>query len=294
MSEPGPAAGPDFVGIGLQKAGTGWFYDQLQFHPGFWMPPVKELHYFDRDFPGQEVARLIEALPLELDALNRQRRRRRWRELDQRDLAFVAEAERCVGREPDLERYAALFTAKGSLLSGDITPAYCTLGDGVVRAIAARFPRLKVVLLLRDPVARFWSQANMLRRRAKIEPAALERPEAVQALLETADVAARSFPSRIHERWSRHVPAALIHHAFLDDVVTDPARVRHDLLTFLGADPAMSSRVAPSFNRKAEAEKAEMGPAVRALLVEHFAPEIRACARIFGGAAVAWRTRHGL
>ena len=39
--------GPDFICIGMQKAGTGWAYDQLQYHPDFWMPPVKEIHYLD-------------------------------------------------------------------------------------------------------------------------------------------------------------------------------------------------------------------------------------------------------
>ncbi len=35
----------------MQKAGTGWAYDQLQYHPDFWMPPLKEIHYLDRDAP---------------------------------------------------------------------------------------------------------------------------------------------------------------------------------------------------------------------------------------------------
>src|SRR5689334_16087334 len=38
---------PDFLCIGAQKAGTSWLYQQLEPHPDFWMPPVKELHYFD-------------------------------------------------------------------------------------------------------------------------------------------------------------------------------------------------------------------------------------------------------
>ncbi len=39
--------GPDFICIGLPKAGTGWLYDQLDNHPDFWMPPVKELLYLE-------------------------------------------------------------------------------------------------------------------------------------------------------------------------------------------------------------------------------------------------------
>jgi hypothetical protein len=38
---------PDFLCVGAQKAGTSWLYHQLTLHPDFWMPPIKELHYFD-------------------------------------------------------------------------------------------------------------------------------------------------------------------------------------------------------------------------------------------------------
>ena len=38
---------PDFLCVGAQKAGTSWLYRQLEPHPDFWMPPVKELHYLD-------------------------------------------------------------------------------------------------------------------------------------------------------------------------------------------------------------------------------------------------------
>ncbi|PYL65054.1 MAG: hypothetical protein DMF20_09435 [Verrucomicrobia bacterium] len=38
---------PDFLCVGAQKGGTSWLYHQLNFHLDFWMPPIKELHYFD-------------------------------------------------------------------------------------------------------------------------------------------------------------------------------------------------------------------------------------------------------
>src|SRR5437762_8195064 len=37
--------GPDFICIGMPKAGTAWLHDQLRHHPDFWMPPVKEVNY---------------------------------------------------------------------------------------------------------------------------------------------------------------------------------------------------------------------------------------------------------
>ena len=40
----------DFVGIGAQKAGTTWIYEQLSRHPDITFPAGKEVHFFDRDF----------------------------------------------------------------------------------------------------------------------------------------------------------------------------------------------------------------------------------------------------
>src|SRR5215472_17512260 len=41
-------ARPDFLCVGAHKGGTTWLYQQLDSHPDFWMPPLKELHYFDQ------------------------------------------------------------------------------------------------------------------------------------------------------------------------------------------------------------------------------------------------------
>jgi hypothetical protein len=48
---PGEQVGPpDFVGIGVQKAGTTWWYELMQAHPGISSPPGvhKERHFLDR------------------------------------------------------------------------------------------------------------------------------------------------------------------------------------------------------------------------------------------------------
>ena len=39
---------PDFLCIGAQKAGTTWLFENLNGHPEMWLPPVKEVHYFNR------------------------------------------------------------------------------------------------------------------------------------------------------------------------------------------------------------------------------------------------------
>jgi hypothetical protein len=41
---------PDFLGIGAQKAGTTWLWENLRRHPEIFVPEKKELHYFDNKF----------------------------------------------------------------------------------------------------------------------------------------------------------------------------------------------------------------------------------------------------
>jgi len=41
--------GPDFLGIGAQKAGTSWLHANLAQHPRVRFPAEKEVHFWDRD-----------------------------------------------------------------------------------------------------------------------------------------------------------------------------------------------------------------------------------------------------
>ena len=60
------ADAPHFIGIGAQKAGTTWLYRNLQEHPEVWLPPEKELHYFDekriarRSLVGRACGRTVD------------------------------------------------------------------------------------------------------------------------------------------------------------------------------------------------------------------------------------------
>src|ERR1700743_2967275 len=115
-----PVEGPDFLCIGMMKAGTGWLYDQLQFHPDFWMPPVKEVHYLDREENrGLNAKKILDVARKAHKRLKniKQAARRPW---DERDLQFLEEMVSHRGGKTDVARYASLFRYKGDLLSGDV------------------------------------------------------------------------------------------------------------------------------------------------------------------------------
>ncbi len=69
----------------------------------------------------------------------------------------------------DLGFYTSIFRFKDERLSGDISPSYCTMPDDLIAEIMARFPKLKIVLMVRDPVARAWSHFTMKNRADKID-----------------------------------------------------------------------------------------------------------------------------
>jgi hypothetical protein len=271
-----PNAGPDFICIGAQKAGTTWLYRQLASHPDFWMPPRKELHYFNERGHAPAKSTL--------------------RNHDARDLLFLDRLRR-LGTEPwlDLPGYGQLFVAKGSLLSGDITPAYCMLQEEIIVMVRQSLPQLKVIFLARDPVERVWSQLSLSVRSGGIPGFDAEDFDEVMHQLLHPLVLTRSYPSAIVARWRRHIPVNQFGLFFFDDLQNNPAELRRSIIAFLGGDPEQSIGGVPvEDNVEGRKMKLPLTDEVRSKMGEFFAVELKACAAQLGGPASAWPSRYGL
>lgn len=280
-------SGPDFICIGMPKAGTAWLYDQLQHHPDFWMPPVKEVNYL---LGGPRTMKNT------LRQLARSRKKlQAGKQLDAQAHSFLEEAAVAADEPRSLESYASLFRHKGELLSGDVSPKYCSLEAGDIAEIARHLPKTKILLLIRDPVARLWSGLSMLNRKGKLDLAVLENEATFRSFLAKKGAEERMFPTAVLDRWRQHAPALQFRFFLLDDIQSSPDEVRRDLLIFLGADPEkQSGELSASHNRKSAAPKLAMPEFARAVLVEHFANELRKCAEQLGGAAERWPACYGL
>jgi hypothetical protein len=267
--------GPDFLCIGAHKAGSTWLYQQLDSHPDFWMPPVKELHYFDQ--------------------LSRVQRAARPRCTDERDLRFV-ERLRSLSAEPgiDLENYGRLFEPKASLRSGDISPNYSTLSNKVIRQVVGYFQNLKVLFLARDPVERVWSHLSMEVHYRQIEPFDVTNIDEVNRNLLRRGMLLRSYPSAVVARWKRYVHPEQFRVYFFDDLQSNPAELRRSILCFLGADPDKpSSRLTANHNSWTRMEKLPLTNKVRSHLAKFFKNELKTCAARLGGPARDWPARYG-
>ena len=272
---PARGAGPDFLCIGAHKAGTTWLYQQLDSHPDIWMPPVKELHYFD------QLSRVQRAAPP--------------RCRDERDLRFL-ESIKNLSAEPymNLDHYARLFEPKASLLSGDISPNYSTLSDEVIRRVVGYFPNLKVIFLARDPVERVWSHLSMEVYYRQIEPFDATNIDEVNRNLSRRGMLLRSYPSAVVAQWKRYVELEQFRVYFFDDLQRNPAELRRSILRFLGADPDKpGSRLTADYNSWTRMEKLPLTNKVRSHLARFFKKELKTCAARLGGPARDWPARYG-
>lgn len=277
-----PGAGPDFVCIGLPKAGTRWLFDQMVGRPDVWMPPIKEISFLN-GIPrpsndariGAERARLRERGPLLTDVA----RQRRFLDLFADHAAHVG----------DLDWYRRLFDMKGGRRSGDVSPAYSGLSDARIAEVAEALPETRFILLLREPAERLWSSLCMNVRAGRLAPAVLEDWSLLSHHLGERRPRSR-YPSEVWRAWSAALPAGRIRFWFLEDIVERPEQVVDGICRHVGIAPG-PGRAAAGYNRKRNNPKISLPPDIAARLGELFAEERRLCAEIFGGRAADWPGR---
>jgi hypothetical protein len=152
-----------FVGIGAQKAGTTWLYDQLALHPQVALPDCKEVHFFDtvcptrggRSFGIRRVRNLR-------DALDRGYKVGADRILEMLEMSF--------GGPASYRAFLERGVTEDSLVAGEITPAYATLTDEGFTLMRETLQDPRIIFIMRDPLDRYWSAVRM----AQSNPAFLD------------------------------------------------------------------------------------------------------------------------
>src|SRR5947209_2240904 len=113
---------PDFLIIGTQRGGTTSLYNYLIARPGVGPASVKELHYFDKKF-HKGIPWYRAHFPL------------------------------------SVQKYYYEFTHKRVFVSGEAS-AYYIFHPHVPKRVAKVLPHVKLIVMLRNPVDRAYSQYN--------------------------------------------------------------------------------------------------------------------------------------
>lgn len=289
----GSTRGPDFICVGAQKGGTRWLFDQLNHHPDFWMPAIKELHYFNENVHVKWAVPLHRKTQRNLDRLNRKLTRSHMRPLNETDIQWLEALIWLRDKPFDYDLYARLFGPRDARLSGDITPTYSIIAPEKISAARARFPDAKIVYLAREPIERFWSHYRMIAGQQKWQN--VEDLATVEHFIETGSGLHHSAVTRNVMRWRDAGRADTFGLFFFDDLRTDAAGLRQRVLAFLGGNPETpSGALTPEFNRKSKGAKAVMSPEVRERLIGLLGEDIKIAAAELGGPAAAWPEKYGL
>ena len=267
--------GPDFLVIGAQRAGTTWLHRVLRQHPSLWLPPVKELHYFDR----LEIKRTI------LDP--KERRRVGLKQLLSLDPWLVSYWLRARSDE----WYARLFRgakAKG-LVAGEITPAYATLDALVLRRIKRLNDNIKLIFVMRDPVERAWSAVNNAAKKGAADASSVEK--SIKRARESG-AAARSAYADTIKRLEAVFPANQVHYCFFEDLRDRPEALTSDLFSFLGVEPVPLTPVQLPQAVNVAAGSKPIPPEFSRTMARDYLPMIGDLCRRFDGPPHRWRARY--
>jgi hypothetical protein len=263
--------GPDFLVIGAQRAGTTWLHRVLSQHPALWLPPVKELHYFDK-------------LDIERTILDPKERRRvglkRLASLDPWLINYWF-------RKRDDEWYASLFRGAQTRgrIAGEITPAYATLDETILWRIRRMNDTIKLIFVMRDPVERAWSAVN---NAAKKGTDASTVEKSIERAREWGTMARSAYADTI-KRIEAVFPAHQIHYCFFDDLRDRPKALTADVLSFLGVEQ-MPLQLPPAVNVAAGSKSIPLE--FSRTMARDYLSMVQQLCRRFQGPPHKWRARY--
>lgn len=232
----------DFIGVGAQKSGTSWLFYNLKKLPEFSLLPKKELRYFDRSPKYMSRKSLVEGPFYKrltnddwLFSFKTYFLRTLYRENYH---GIVWKLKYFFGSVND-RSYLSLFSNLSGL-TGEVTPSYSLLEIDDIRKMYRVAPNAKIILLLRNPIHRAWSQYLHERRKIKGYLDKEIKTEEVIHFMKSDKQVLRSNYERMIENYLAVYPKSQILIGFYDAIVEEPLILLESVVDFIGGD---SSRV---------------------------------------------------
>lgn len=160
--------------------------------------------------------------------------------------------------EPD-HWYQGRFPAPPSadIRQGEITPAYAALSAESVARIAALYPELRILFILRNPIERAWSAAQMALRGACLTNAEASDAWFLEIFRGRGSRLRGDYP-RTLSLWRQHFGAEPVQVLDYEQIGAAPRTFLNQVATHLGLDPApfaeraeaeLAARIQPRYSR---------------------------------------------
>ena len=233
---------PDFLGVGAQKAGTTWLYENLRRHPQIYLPVPKEIHYFDWNF----------------------HRTLRW---------YARHFEPGVGR-----------------IKGEITPGYSILTRKRIDFVHWLMPDVRLLLLIRNPMERAWSQALMnLVKKPRRDFATVPEKEFCDHITSARSVMRGDYLTIVDSWLSRYRPDQLLILRF-EEIREQPRELLCRVFQHLGATTDIDWASLPFDQVIFQGVGVPPPPAIRDFLRDMYRNDLERIVERFGGELRAWQT----
>lgn len=209
---PGKYPFPDFLIVGPQRTGITWLFKNLDFHPRIYIPPPKELYFFN-------------LLRLRTHSLF-QSNRLEWysAHFSNKNVEYL----KCCIR--NLLTYKTVHLAKAK---GEATASYAAMDEDLINEIAVLNPDIRIIINIRHPVERAWSHAkkDLLRSRGR-ELQEVESYEFVPFYQNQYQLRCGNYSTMI-ARWAKIIPRSQVFILVYEDIAEKPRQLLQNILTFL-------------------------------------------------------------
>lgn len=224
---------PGFICIGAQKGGTTWLYQMLAQNPSVWLPPLKEVHFFDIKAATPKAKEAKRAKIMKLAARAAKKGKNKGSIGGDKGEFLKTLAGDDILSEAWYERIFSHPDAKGRV-TGEITPAYLSLGEDRIAYMKSLLPDTRMIIMVREPQARALSEIRMsLARWKDTEPTDAIWSEILKGVKNRR----RGSYEQSIPRWQAAYPAEQLLIQPFSLLKTDPAGLIRTIETFIGATP---------------------------------------------------------
>ena len=203
---------PNFLIIGVQKAGTTSIYNYLGQHPQVYMSPIKETNFLEKD----------------------------WEKVGKEQSLYNSNGI------DTWEKYCQLFAgAKDEIALGEASPNYLFHYKSSVERILKYVPEAKLIAILRNPIERAYSDYLMHIRDEIGEQLSLKAE--IELRPRSSFLLKKGFYSTQLQYYFEHFDKSQIKIYLYDDLKANSVKLMQDLYKFIGVDnsfyPDMSEKV---------------------------------------------------
>ncbi|PIN79592.1 hypothetical protein COV16_03420 [Candidatus Woesearchaeota archaeon CG10_big_fil_rev_8_21_14_0_10_34_8] len=240
---------PNFLVIGTGKAGTSSIYEYLKQHPQVYMSPVKETNFFAF--------------------------------FDADTTTYAKEDQDWISKSiTHLEEYSTQFNSiKNEKAIGEVSPIYL-FHPKAAEQIKNILPKVKIIVILRNPIDRAFSGYSMHVRRGteKRSFAKATQGNAHNASYIRGFYLEKGLYYRQLKRYYSLFPEKQIKIFLFEDLCDNPLKFMEEMYQFLEVDPMFTPNVTKWYN--AAPMKTKIPSSHRKRLVEYFRTDIKQLERL--------------